>query len=426
MISLTLIIGFVVLLTSGALQAEEWGGLTATPGSLWHSALENSSEIQASRYSAESKQSLYLGSGRLPDPMFRIGFSPSPLETRNGPVDFTATLSQRIPWPGILAGSRERMSYLAEAANIDETVTELKLRTEITSLWASMYRTRELMNVLSEEIERLEHLMELAEIRYRSGQSGLSLLLSLENRVEIIRARLYGTELEYESLMLEMAVLTGSEDLRLVWPDSVPELEFFQNGIVNAIEVLEMPLVRRSFAVVRSERAAADAARAAQYPGLELGATWSVIGEPDVEMGAVDPGQDAFTVFAGISIPLGYSGSAHNSEAASLSSTSSEYMHMQLMADQEAARQRSVNLIMSLLDIHVTYSNTVVPNIRAMYQLAVTDWISGRTGIETVIDLLDELEEARLEKIRTYSEIVVNFAKLLEIEGRNTMEGDFL
>jgi len=187
-----------------------------------------------------------------------------------------------------------------------------------------------------------------------------------------------------------------------------------------------MPLVRRSFAVVRSERAAADAARAAQYPGLELGATWSVIGEPDVEMGAVDPGQDAFTVFAGISIPLGYSGSAHNSEAASLSSTSSEYMHMQLMADQEAARQRSVNLIMSLLDIHVTYSNTVVPNIRAMYQLAVTDWISGRTGIETVIDLLDELEEARLEKIRTYSEIVVNFAKLLEIEGRNTMEGDFL
>ena len=419
-------IGSLVLLWAAAAQAESPDSITATPGALWRVALEHSGELQASGYSADSKQFLYLGSGRLPDPMLRIGFSPRPLETRNGPVDFTATFSQKIPWPGGLSDSRDRMMYAAEAAEIEESITALRLRTEITSLWASMYVTNEEITVLSREMERLEHLWELADVRYRSGQAGLSVLLAIENRSEVVRARLFGAELELESLTLEMYSLAGVEDARLSWPDSVPEEEFFLQGIEKDYVLQDMPAVSRSLALVRSAAAAAEASRAALYPGFEVGATWSVIGQPEVEMGAVDPGRDGFAVFAGFSVPLGYSGSAENSEAAALGSTASEYLHRQLEADQEAVRQRRVNRVRSLLEMHGAYTATVIPNTRAMYQLAVADWISGRTDIENVIEILADLEEAELEKASIYSEAVKNYAKLLEIEGRNTEEGEFL
>lgn len=402
------------------------GVLPATPGNLWHLALENSSELSASGVSAESAAMLHQGSGRLPDPMLRIGYAPSPLETRNGPVDFTATVSQRIPWPGGLADSRERMRYMAEAASVDETITAMRLRTEITSLWASMYMTRGTMEVLTDELGRLEHLMEIADVRYRSGQAGLSTLLSIENRTAVLEARLYGAELELESLLGEMSSLLGVDGISLSWPDSLPSENFFELGVDAAPETGEMPLVRRSLAGTMSLRAEAEAARASLYPSFEFGATWSVIGKPDVEMGAVEPGRDGFSIFAGLSLPLGYSGSSELSEAAMLSSAASEYMHRQLEADQGARRLRLVNRVLSLLEMHGSYRETVIPNSRAMYQLAVTDWISGSAGIDIAIDRLGELQEAGLQEIRIYSELVNAYALLLEVEGRNTEEGEFL
>lgn len=422
----TLILGSLISLLPLRSDPADGELLQATPGSLWHLALDHSRELKAGRVSTESAGMLYRGSGRLPDPMLRLGYSPSPLETRNGPVDFTVTVSQKIPWPGGLTYARDRMGYMADAASLEETIASLRLRTEIAALWASLYRTRRTSDVLGGKIERLEHLMELADVRYRSGQTGLSILLAIENRTAVLEARLHGTELEIESLLQEMSSLLGVDGISLAWPDSIPREDFFEQGVSTDLDVAEMPLVRMSIAEVMSGQAEAEAVRASLYPGFEVGATWSVIGEPDVEMGSVEPGRDGLTVFAGLNLPLGYSGSSENLEAAVLSSTASDYMHLQLEADQTAQRQRLVNRVLSLLEMYRAYEETVIPNSRGIYQLAVTEWVSGRTGIETVLDRLSELEDAELEEIRIYSEIVSTYAMVLEIEGRNTEEGEFL
>jgi outer membrane protein, heavy metal efflux system len=426
MIRSLLIYSVPLLLVCSTAISAEIDSLLATPGNLWLAALENSSELSASSAIAESADFKFRGSGRLPDPVMRLGYSPAPLETRNGPVDFTATVSQRIPWPGVLSGSREEMSHMSDMAALDETIAALKMRTEITALWSEMFSANATVRLLEEELERLDHLTDLADIRFRSGQAGLSVLLSLESRTAIIGSRLYITGLELESLQSELSSVLGVMDLVLVWPDSLPEVDYFTDSIDSVFEAEDMPVVRRSAAGVLASRAAADASRASLYPSFEVGATWSVIGEPDVEMGAVDPGKDGFALFAGMSLPLGYSGAGDRSSSALLSSDAAEYMHLQVISDQRALLQRNVNQVLGLIEMHRSYDGTVVPNTEAMYQLAVTDWISGRAGIEDVISRLGELEEAELEKIRIYSSIVAAFANVLEVEGIITEKGEFL
>ena len=67
-----------------------------------------------------------------------------------------------------------------------------------------------------------------------------------------------------------------------------------------------------------------------------------------------------------------------------------------------------------------------LPNLEAIHELSLTEWIAGTAGFEEVIDTLGEIEENRLEAARIYSEIVYTYAELLELDGRETEKGEFL
>jgi cobalt-zinc-cadmium efflux system outer membrane protein len=415
-----------LLLSWGTGLCSANGRLSATPGNLWSTALEHSDELTASSLIAESASSLYSASGRLPDPSLRIGWAPSALETRNGPVEFSATLMQKIPWPGVLARSRDRMGYMEDLAAIDHLLNSLEMRTTITVVWAEMYLARSSILWLTDELERLDHLTAIADIRYRSGQVDLSALLVLENRTVLVESRIYGLQLTLEAGELEMASLVGLPGTEFSWPDTVPDTGFFQKGFAIPADIEETPLVQRSITERESSRAAAAVSRGGLYPDLEFGATWSRVGEPDVEMGAVDPGGDALMIFAGLSLPLGYSGTRDRSSAARLSSEAAEYRLTQVISDQAARRQRLVNELEGMIYMHGSYRETVLPNLEAIYELTVTKWITGLSDIGELIENLSNLEEARLEEHRIYSGIVVTYAEVMELDGRDTEKGEFL
>ncbi len=419
-------VGLLLLLAVNNGVCAPDAGLDAIPGSLWLTALETSDALRASDLTVESVSRLYSASGRLPDPVLRAAWAPSPLETRNGPVDFTVTFMQKIPWPGVLSRSRVEMRFMEESASLQHLTASLGLRTLIAGTWSEMFIARNGIAYMRDELERLSGLMEIADIRYRTGSVGLTSVLSLENRRVLVDSKIYALELTLDALELEMTSLIGTSFEDPVWPDSLPDTGYFLKGIDDSVEIRETPAVLQS--ILQSESRAAEAAtsRAAIAPNLEVGATWSSVGEPLVEMGAVEPGRDAFMVFAGLSLPLGYSGSRDRSAAAILSAQASEFRLAQTVADITARRQMLVNEILGQIDLRRSYLETLLPNLEAIHELAVSDWITGRVGITEVIDTLGDLEEARLDELRLYAGIVVTYARILELEGRETEKGEFL
>lgn len=398
----------------------------AIPGSLWYAALEHSIALRASDLTVESVSRLYSASGRLPDPILRAAWAPSPLETRNGPVDFTVTIMQRIPWPGILAASRDEMSLMEERASLQHWTASLELRTSIAGTWSEMFVARNGIAYMRDELERLGGLMEVADIRYRTGSVGLTSILFLENRTVQIDSKIYGLELTMDALEFEMESLIGTSFGDPVWPDSLPGASYFLEGVDDSVDVLETPSVLQSILQSESRRAEAASSRAAVAPNLEVGATWSGVGEPVVEMGAVEPGRDALMVFAGLSLPLGYSGSRDRSAAAVFSVQASELRLAQDVADVTARRQMLVNELLGRINMRSSYLETVLPNLEAVHELAVSDWMTGRADMTTVIDTMGDLEEARFEELRLYAGIVVTYARIIELEGRETERGEFL
>jgi len=399
----------------------------ATPGSLWYAALDSSFALRASDLTVESISRVYSASGRLPDPFLRAAWAPSPLETRNGPVDFTVTLMQKIPWPGVLAASRDEMSLMEERASLQHWTASLELRTSIAGTWSEMFVALNGIAFMRDELTRLGGLMEVADIRYRTGSVGLTSILFLENRTVQIDSKIYALELTLDALEFEMESLLGTPFGDPAWPDSLPDASYFLEGVDDsAVDVMETPAVLQSILQSESRMAEEASSRAAVAPNLEVGATWSGVGEPQVEMGAIEPGRDALMVFAGLSLPLGYSGSRDRSAAAAFSVQASEFRLAQDVADVTARRQTLVNELLGRIDMRSSYLETVLPNLEAIHELAVSDWMTGRADMTSVIDTLGDLEEARFEELRLYAGIVVTYARILELEGRETERGEFL
>ncbi|MBD3278008.1 MAG: hypothetical protein GF388_06900 [Candidatus Aegiribacteria sp.] len=400
--------------------------LWAYPGYLWHEALLLSNELQADSLLVLASAERLSASGRLPDPMLRFGYSPHPLETRNGPVDYTLTISQKIPWPGSMTASRREMEQLHQISEVESEIEALELRTEITALWGRMYLTRQEITLLTDKMQRLAHLTEIANVRYRSDQASLETLLLLENRSVMTESRRMAAELLLQSQRAELSSILGYEDFQLAWPDSVPAEDYFLESAAIVPLMDSMPRIRRSRLISGARYAAADAAAAGAYPSFEVGATWSMVGEPEIEMGAVDPGEDGLMVFAGLNLPLGYSGTGSRSNAAFLSAGASDYMLQQTTADRIAERTALVNRLTALADMLVVYRETVIPNYEAIYELSITRWISSTGDVERVIENLGDLEDARLEETRIYAEIVSVYAELMQLDGRTTEKGEFL
>ena len=270
-------------------------------------------------------------------------------------------------------------------------------------------------------------LLSTASIKYETGTVSLSDLLRLENRIAMLQSDQYRMELNLEALYHEMNSLLGlamEDDLN--WPDSVPDVENFQQYDYSAVDVSDFPLARKSFIQVEAARFTEELSAERLRPSFEVGATWSVIDKPSIEMGAVEEGGDGLMIFVGVNLPLGYSGSGYRNNSAQSSATAVELSYLQKL-DDLFSRSADLNAtIAGLINMYFSYETEIVPNLEVILSLAESEWMTGVMSLKDVIEVISELRAAHLEMISIYSQIVVSSAKLKELTGDTTERGEFL
>ena len=77
-------------------------------------AYRNNPEIQSAEERARAVGELHSIETGYPDPQVMVTYYPEPIETRLGPQDWNATLSQAIPYPGKLQKAGEVATAKAE------------------------------------------------------------------------------------------------------------------------------------------------------------------------------------------------------------------------------------------------------------------------------------------------------------------------
>jgi len=241
-----------------------------------------------------------------PDPQVMVTYFPEPIETRLGPQDWNASISQMIPFPG-------KLSKAGEVVEAEARIARLKLdkavRDVIVSIRESFHELlyiREAKKVTAQNIELLDHLRKVGETAYAQDRAAF---------LDMIKAQSQSGQLRYDALLLEeleqteKARLNGLLNRRPGAEIGRLKAEEFRALVYDLEELYKLAEanqeeIRMAETGVEKAGARVDLARFQNLPNFKLGLFYASIGNPDVSMSPSDAGRDAVGVQAGMTIPL--------------------------------------------------------------------------------------------------------------------------
>jgi outer membrane protein TolC len=247
----------------------------------------------------------------LPDPVASLTpFLASP-ETRVGPQQVAAGLSQRLPWYGKLALKEQAALHAAEAAGAEAEARAVALVTETRRLGYDLAFLAAQEEAVRADRATLEHYEELARARYASG-------MGLEQAVVKLQAEITKDDTRLLDIATRRAAVVASLNaLRAAPPDAplpplalpetlpLPELSY---PALERMALAARPEMARARARIAEAGTMIELAKKQYRPDVTLGLTYTVVGErEDVAGRAMPPednGDDVVALMAGVNLPV--------------------------------------------------------------------------------------------------------------------------
>jgi len=425
----------MVLLTIVQAQATEPRPTSAESGHLGNRvsladlieyAYGNNPGITKAREAWRATVENYRVTTGYPDPQLMVTWFPEPIETRLGPQDWNAQLSQMIPFPGKLSKAGELVDADARMARLklDMTVKETVLA--VRESFYELGYIRQARTVTRQNSRLLAHLRKIAESTHADDRATMT---------DVVKAQSQSGQLQYDALLLEE--LEQTEVTRL-------------NGLLNrapetVIGELEPPVLAPLTVDVETLYGLAESnqedilmaqvgidkgdtkvslARFQNLPDFKVGLFYAGIGQPDVAMPPEDAGRDAVGIQAGISIPLwfGRNNSRVDKAMAEKSAARAE-KQMRVNAVRTRIRtlyfkarnaQRVINL----------YASDLLPQAARAMETAEVWYREGQSSFTDFIEAQSVWYNFQLALARAKADYGINLARLERMAGtRLTGEG---
>jgi cobalt-zinc-cadmium efflux system outer membrane protein len=269
-------------------------------------AYRNNPDIEAAREHAQAAAELHGIDTGYPDPQVMVTYYPEPIETRLGPQDWNATLSQAIPYPGKLQKAGEVATAKADIADIaiDKVARDVALA--VKESFHELYYIQASRDIVNRQMELFDNLIDTTESAYAQDRVTL---------VAVINAHSHMDALQKDLLLLdsmERAETAKLNGLLNRAPDApfgkvetpvlkpLPEsLEEMYRLAETGQEDIQMATTR-----IRERDAELDLAHYQNRPDFKVGLFYAAIGSPNVTMPPSDAGRDALGLQFSVSVPL--------------------------------------------------------------------------------------------------------------------------
>jgi outer membrane protein TolC len=382
-------------------------------------ALAHNPSIQQAREAWRATVESYRITTGYPDPQLMVTWFPEPIETRLGPQDWNAQISQMIPFPGKLSKAGELVAADARIARLklDGVIREtlLAVRESYYELWY----LRQARAVTRHNADLLDHLRKIGETAHADNRATLT---------DVIKAQSQAGQLQYDALLLEE--LEQTEMVRL-------------NGLLNrppetAVGPLEAPGVNPLTADVETIYGLAEAnqeevlmaqvlvekgdtkvslARFQNLPDFKVGLFYAGIGEPDVAVVPEDAGRDAIGLQAGISIPLWF---GRNNSRVNKAMAEKSMARAEKVVRINAVRTRIRTLFFkarNALRIVSLYETDLVPQAARSMEIAEVWYREGESSFTDFIDTQSVWYNFQLALARARADYGISLAQLERLAG---------
>jgi len=246
----------------------------------------------------------------LPDPTASLTLFLLEPQTRVGPQQASASISQRLPWFGKLKLKEQAAMLEAAAAWTRVETARLQLVTKVRGLYHELqYLDRE-QRIVVEDQMTLEHYEQLAQIRYASGVGISQAVIKLQAEITRARTRLLGIDERRASLLAVVNALRDRPDRTPVFlgassPEvgAMPPFTSMRERALSA-----RPELAETQELVDAVAFRIDLAKKSYRPDFKVGLNYALVGRRENAAGRLNPpqgnGDDILGISGGIDLPI--------------------------------------------------------------------------------------------------------------------------
>lgn len=360
--------------------------------------------------------------GAWPEPTLTVQGSPLPIETRNGPVWGSVMVAQPLPYLDVLDAQRAAGAAGARGAEAARRVAALEVEAAALAAFHELALARAEGAINGEMLALARRLLALVEGRV--GADRARVVDALQAQVEVARLETVAVELAQRAVT-RAAALNVAIGRRVDAP--VGPLAMGEAWPVEALDGLlaaaaDHPALARHSAAMAAARARLDVAEAQGRPGFVVGAGYTLVGAPEIAMGAPDPGRDGVMLQLGVSLPLWGAYDEARSEAAAAEAAAGTDREaaaevVALRVVEEAARAEVALARLRL------YRETALPLADEALEVLMTAYGADEVGFDRVLAGQRARERFALDAARAEAAFWMARAALAAAVGRPLGEG---
>jgi outer membrane protein TolC len=399
---------------------------SVTIGDLVKYAYENNPSITEARENWRAAIEDVRVTEGYPDPQLKFNYFIDPIETRLGPQDWNATLTQKIPFPG-------RLSNAGEVASADSEIAKLQfdksIRDVIVTIRESFYELYYIRNakiIVQKNEKLLNHMRKVSETEYAQNKAIL---------LDVVKAQSQIAQLKYDALLLddleitEITKLNGLLDrfpddpIGSIVVDDPRPIIFSLNEIYEMAKEYQQEINMAKVGIKRAE-ANASYSRKKNYPDFSIGLFYAGIGDPDVENPPDDAGRDALGISAGITIPLWGGRNKSRVNKALANKRKSEASHRRLINETQTKIRANYFKLNNADRLVRLYGEELIPQSERSMEMAETWFREGESSFSDFIEAQSVWYNFHLTLIRAKADYGKYLAKIERLVGRSLTHED--
>lgn len=405
---------YKVELAAGSFETEEPATLPVEPelqgahplDVYVQTALDRNPEILAARRAVAAQVEDIPQVTALDDPMLVDSFQPitnNSVETAAGRGPNMLSLSQKFPWFGKLRLRGEVAEQEAQMALARLAQAQLEVIEDVHIAWYELYFHQRAIRITETNRRLLEDLLQIAQARYRAGETSQQDVLRAQLELDRIEDRLIDLRKRLQVARADLAELIHtSPEAELDVPDN-PEIPSAPEQIERLYEAAARcrpELRERLYAIIRDQRSE-ELARLQYYPDVTAGVGWQAITTDDA-LSPVADGNDNVSFSLGLNLPVWQ-------DKLRAGVREAEHRAVESARRYDAARDDTFRLIRRYtvqaraLEEQITlFRESIIPDAEQTLEVSMADYRVGSVDFQQMIDnwqqlLTFEIQLARLE-----------------------------